>query len=187
MQAGLLIDTTRCIGCNACAEACKEANGLPAEIEPQLTCRTWTRVREVKRTFVRQLCMHCEKPSCASVCPVGALYKSEKGPVAYDENKCIGCGFCTWACPFNAPQLTALAGKMQKCNFCQTPGKTRPLDMPRACEEVCPTGAIKSGSLVELAKLNREKAAAKLGSTGMQGFPSLMVEAHQRYGPGAVE
>ncbi|MGI9383989.1 MAG: 4Fe-4S binding protein, partial [Methyloligellaceae bacterium] len=104
--------------------------------------------------------------------------------VVVDQATCIGCGFCTWACPFNAPQLTSMVGKMQKCNFCQTPGKERPLDMPRACEEICPTSAIQSGPLSELAKVNREKAARKLGGSVMQGFPGLMVDAHQRFGPG---
>ena len=72
---------------------------------------------------------------------------------------------------------------MQKCNFCQTPGSERPLDMPRACEEVCPTGAIKSGSLAQLANQNREKVAAKLGSNkGMQGFPEVVVDAARTFG-----
>ena len=73
---------------------------------------------------------------------------------------------------------------MQKCNFCQTPGMERPLDMPRACEEVCPTGAIQSGPMTELAKVNREKAARKLAGSGMTGLPGLMLDAHQRFGPG---
>ena len=95
------------------------------------------------------------------------------------------CGFCTWACPFNAPQLSAAAGKMQKCNFCQTPGRERPLHMPRACEEICPTGAIRSGPMSELAKVGREAAASRLGTAGMQGLPGLMVQAQQSFGPGA--
>jgi anaerobic dimethyl sulfoxide reductase subunit B (iron-sulfur subunit) len=75
---------------------------------------------------------------------------------------------------------------MEKCNFCQTPGSERPLDMPRACEEVCPTGAIKSGSLARMAQQNREDVARKLGAgKGMQGFPGVVVEAHQRFGPPA--
>ncbi|MEM7226786.1 MAG: hypothetical protein AAF495_27695, partial [Pseudomonadota bacterium] len=61
----------------------------------------------------------------------------------------------------------------------------RPLDLPRACEEVCPTGAIKSGSLAQLAQANREKVARKLGANkGMQGFPGMVVSAHNTFGPG---
>jgi anaerobic dimethyl sulfoxide reductase subunit B (iron-sulfur subunit) len=77
-----------------------------------------------------------------------------------------------------------MTGKMEKCNFCQTPGSERPHDMPRACEEVCPTGAILSGSLAELAQKNRQKVAEKLGSSsgGMQGFPGVVVDGAERFG-----
>ena len=74
---------------------------------------------------------------------------------------------------------------MEKCNFCQTPGLERPLHLPRACEEICPTGAIRSGSMAELARLGRESAAARLGS--MQGYPGLMIHAHQTFGPGGAD
>jgi anaerobic dimethyl sulfoxide reductase subunit B (iron-sulfur subunit) len=74
---------------------------------------------------------------------------------------------------------------MEKCNFCQTPGKVRPLDMPRACEEICPTGAIISGPVGELTTLNREKAAGRLGTLGTQGLPALMLDAQKRFGPPA--
>ena len=81
--------------------------------------------------------------------------------------------------------FTAVSGKMEKCNFCQSPGSERPLDMPRACEEVCPTGAISSGSLAQLAQQNRKKAAAKLGANkGMQGFPGIVLDAQKTYGSG---
>jgi anaerobic dimethyl sulfoxide reductase subunit B (iron-sulfur subunit) len=77
---------------------------------------------------------------------------------------------------------------MQKCNFCQTPGNERPLDMPRACEEVCPTGAIKSGMLAQMAQQNRAQVAARLGANaGMQGFPGVVVDGHNTFGPGASE
>ncbi len=189
MQHGFYFDHQLCVKCHACEIACKTWN----EVEVGPRWREVVKVESgtyphVKAMNVSMACMHCGDAPCRNACPVGAITKrADDGLVLVDENKCIGCGFCTWACPFNAPQLTAMAGKMQKCNFCQTPGKTRPLDMPRACEEVCPTGAIMSGSLVELARLNREKAAAKLGATGMQGFPTLMVDAHQRFGPGPAE
>jgi anaerobic dimethyl sulfoxide reductase subunit B (iron-sulfur subunit) len=73
---------------------------------------------------------------------------------------------------------------MQKCNFCQTPGKERPLHMPRACEEICPTGAIRSGPMTELARIGRENAARRLGNAGMQGLPGLIVDAAAQFGLG---
>ena len=76
---------------------------------------------------VSMACMHCGDAPCANACPVAAITKrNADGIVVVDQNKCIGCGFCTWACPFNAPQLSTAAGKMQKCNFCQTPGHGTP-------------------------------------------------------------
>jgi formate dehydrogenase iron-sulfur subunit len=140
MAVGLLIDTTRCIGCNACVDACKEANALPQEVEPRLTARTWTVVEERGGVYVRHLCMHCEEPACASVCPVGALYKSEQGPVAYDESRCIGCRYCMVACPFGVPKYEwdSALPRVRKCIGCL--GRVREGKQP-ACSEACPTGA----------------------------------------------
>lgn len=149
MRAAMLIDTTRCVGCDACAEACKQANGLPPEIEPQLSARTWTRVREVNGTYVREMCMHCDRPSCASVCPVGALYKSPEGPVAYDEARCMGCRYCMVACPFQVPKYEwdKPLPRVQKCIGCL--GRLRQGKIP-ACAEACPAEATVFGDRQEL-------------------------------------
>jgi formate dehydrogenase iron-sulfur subunit len=94
MGAGLLFDATQCIGCEACAEACKQENALPQPIEKATTAYTWTTVTPRAGTFVRSLCMHCLEPTCVSVCPVGALRRTAEGPVAYDADKSrpITCG-----------------------------------------------------------------------------------------------
>ena len=190
MQHGFYFDQQLCVKCHACEIACKSWNEIE-EVGPR-----WREVVKIESgTFpnvsamnVSMACMHCGDAPCMKACPVNAISKSgESGVVEVNPNTCIGCGFCVWACPFNAPQLTTAAGKMQKCTFCQTPGKERPLDMPRACEEVCPTSAIQSGPLAELAKANREKVAAKLSGAGAQGLPGLMIDAHNRFGPGAAE
>lgn len=187
VQHGFYFDSTLCVKCHACELACKAWNEV--EIGPR-----WREVVKIesgifpnlKSMNVSMACMHCGDAPCLTACPVKAITKSaEDGIVAVDADVCIGCGFCTWACPFNAPQLSATAGKMEKCTFCQTPGKERPLGLPRACEEVCPTGAIKTGSMVELAKQGRERAAARLAGGGDQGFPGLMLDASQRFGPGS--
>lgn len=75
MKGAILFDSTKCIGCEACAAACKEKNNLPAAIDPKLTAYTWTVVEQRDKAFVRRMCMHCESPTCASVCPVGAFQK----------------------------------------------------------------------------------------------------------------
>lgn len=186
MQHGFYFDMDLCVKCHACEIACKTWN----EVETGPRWREVVKVEsgafpDVKAMNVSMACMHCGDAPCQKACPVGAITKrAEDGIVVVDQNTCIGCGFCVWACPFNAPQLTSVAGKMQKCNFCQTPGSERPLDMPRACEEICPTGAIKSGSLAKLAQQNREKTARRLGANkGIAGFPSVVLDAHSTFGP----
>ena len=104
MGMGLLIDFTRCIGCGACSSACKEQNKLPEKIDEVLTAYTWTVVKEKEGLNVRSLCMHCEVPTCASVCPVAALKKTPEGPVVYDAERCMGCRYCMMACPFQIPK-----------------------------------------------------------------------------------
>ena len=187
MQYGFYFDHSRCVKCHACEIACKTWNEV--DIGPR-----WREVVKiesgifpnVKSINVSMACMHCGDAPCKSACPVNAITKNAAdGIVQVDQNKCIGCGLCTWACPFNAPQLLTVKGKMEKCTFCQTPGKVRPPGMPRACEEICPTGAIRSGPMHELATLNRETAARRLAGVDMRGLPGLIVGAAQQFGPPA--
>ena len=140
MGMGLLFDATRCIGCGACSSACKEQNKLPGKVEEVLTAYTWTTVQEREGLNVRRLCMHCEVPTCASVCPVGALKKTPEGPVVYDAERCMGCRYCMMACPFGVPKYEwskALPG-VRKCSMC--PDRLAK-GLPTACAEICPTGA----------------------------------------------
>ncbi len=149
MNVGVLVDTTRCVGCNACAEACKEANELPGDIDAKLTSRTWTVVEEHGDTYVRRMCMHCADPSCASVCPVGALYKSDEGPVAYEESRCIGCRYCMLACPFEVPKYEwdRPLPRIRKCIGCID--RVRDGEVP-ACVAACPAEATTFGPRDEL-------------------------------------
>ena len=82
---GLLLDTTRCIGCGACALACKERNKLPKTsddvLKDELSDKTYSVVKQVGPRYVRRMCMHCVTPSCASACPVAAFEKTAAGPV----------------------------------------------------------------------------------------------------------
>ncbi len=146
---GMLIDITKCIGCMSCVYACKEANKLKEGNENKLSSKTYTVIKESNGVFSRKLCMHCANPSCASVCPVGALQKTKLGPVIYDEKKCIGCRYCMVACPFSIPKYEweNPLPRVRKCIFCherQLAGK-----IP-ACAEACPTGATKFGDREKL-------------------------------------
>ncbi len=149
MSKGLLIDITKCIGCRSCEAACKAQNHLPETGDTDLTARTYTRVMERGDHFVRKMCMHCQNPTCVSVCPVGALQKTSYGPVVYDETKCMGCRYCMAACPFQVPRYewTSVFPRVRKCIMC----KDRVAKgLQTACAEACPTGATKFGERDEL-------------------------------------
>ncbi len=149
MVVGLLFDTTRCSGCGACASACKEQNKLPGPVEDHLTAYTWTTVQPHEGVNVRQLCMHCEVPTCASVCPVGALHKTPEGPVVYDAGKCIGCRYCIQACPFDVPkyQWDRPVPVVGKCILCADRVKE---GRQTACAEACPVEATVFGKREDL-------------------------------------
>jgi formate dehydrogenase iron-sulfur subunit len=157
---GLLIDITRCIGCGECSKACKSANQLLPKIDADLTSETWTVVRDKgKGRFVRDLCRHCVKPSCVSVCPVGALQKMELGPVAYNESICLGCRYCMIGCPFRIPSFEwhSAIPRIRKCNLCQ-PRLMRGL--PTACAEACPTEATLFGDRENLVAMAHARIQA---------------------------
>lgn len=145
MAFAMLIDVTRCVGCGQCRDACQTKNGHPLSEEETLSAQRWnvlqTRdVSEGETRYVRRMCMHCEDPACASVCPVTALRKTEAGPVVYDPAKCMGCRYCMFACPFSVPtyEWDDRTPRVQKCFMCYerlAEGK-----LP-ACVEACPAEA----------------------------------------------
>ncbi len=156
---GLLIDFTACIGCKACMKACKEANQLPGELGTELSSENYTVVKSQNGLFYRQMCMHCQTPTCASVCPVGALTKSPLGPVNYDGSKCIGCRYCMLACPFKIPKYEWSNPNpvVRKCIMC-----IHRIEEGRetACSWVCPMGATRFGKrdrLLEIAHTRLKK------------------------------
>ena len=147
-KLGLVIDLDICVGCHACAVACKEWNDggqfgpLPDENpygrEPLGVWFNRVHTYEVTPTALAtspapasgsgeksmtvhfpRSCLHCETPACVTVCPTGASYKrAEDGIVLVDADKCIGCQLCAWACPYGAREYSEVRGTMQKCTLC---------------------------------------------------------------------
>jgi formate dehydrogenase iron-sulfur subunit len=142
---------TRCIGCQACSQACKESHGFEGTgEETELDATTYTVLLDKgDDRYLRRLCMHCADPSCASACPVGAFTKTELGPVVYDGSKCLGCRYCIVACPFNVPRYewSKPVPVVRKCDGCyerQQQGRIN------ACAEACPAEATTAGTREEL-------------------------------------
>jgi formate dehydrogenase iron-sulfur subunit len=152
-KKGILFDSTICVGCGACYQACKERNHLPQTtndiFRDELSALTYTALKRRNGRFVRQLCMNCVDPACVSVCPVGALEKSQLGPVFYHPERCIGCRYCMLACPFSIPKYEwdKLLPLIRKCDMCFDRVAA---GLPTACAEACPTGATKFGEREQL-------------------------------------
>ena len=153
MSKAILYDTTKCIGCRACEGACAERWGLPYDDDiakqETLSERKLTTIVTHGERFTRRLCMHCEEPTCVSVCPVGALEKMSLGPVVYHEDRCIGCRYCMLACPFQVPayEWSQALPRVKKCDMCF---ERQQAGLPTACSEICPTQATISGEREEL-------------------------------------
>jgi anaerobic dimethyl sulfoxide reductase subunit B (iron-sulfur subunit) len=147
-QIGFFVDAAKCINCKTCEIACKDFNDSPVG-------RRFRKVRsfeggEFPAVFAYNLsmsCNHCEDPACVGGCPAGAYSKRiEDGIVVHDPEKCIGCRYCTWLCPYGAPQYDAREGRVRKCNLCL--GEATP-----ACVAACPMRAIEVAPLADIVAL----------------------------------
>ena len=158
-QYGFYFDKEKCVGCRACEVACQIWNDSIQTVKwRSVTCITRGNYPGITSVNVSLACMHCGDPLCIKACPREALSKKEEtGTVILDQEKCLGCMLCLWACPFGAPRL-GIKGKMEKCNFCDE----RPAGMKRACEEICPTEAIISGRVNELSQLAKQNVSERL-------------------------
>jgi Fe-S-cluster-containing dehydrogenase component len=176
---GVLVDTTLCIGCRKCEQACAERHGLPdRKFEDASVLNEQRRPDEGAytvinkfgteghfsgdRTFVKYQCMHCIDPACASACITGALTKHVNGPVIYDSSKCIGCRYCMISCPFQIPAYEydkPLLPRVRKCTFCfeYITKKSRSEGGVPACARVCPMEVMTFGKRSELLEIAKWK------------------------------
>jgi DMSO reductase iron-sulfur subunit len=144
MTYAFTFDAAFCSGCKACQAACKDKNNLPLGVlwrrAFEVTGGSWQKDGEAwnNTVFAYNLsiaCNHCIHPKCAGICPANAYVIRDDGIVILDTSKCIGCGYCAWACPYGAPQYNAEAGYMTKCNFCFD---NLEQGLPPACVSACP-------------------------------------------------
>ena len=177
---GVLVDTTLCIGCRKCEEACNRRNHLPRTAESfsdRDVLRSFRRPTEnaftvvnqfpgspspdqagLPQTFAKVQCMHCLFPSCVSACIVGALTKSDDGAVVYNPRICIGCRYCQVACPFQVPAYEfnePLKPRVRKCEFCTD--REKGLGANPACAASCPTEALVFGRRAELVAMAKDR------------------------------
>ncbi|MGH8122033.1 MAG: 4Fe-4S dicluster domain-containing protein [Rudaea sp.] len=189
-KLGLVMDLDICVGCHACAVACKEWNdggdfgplpdenpygkeplgvwfnrvhsyeisgdgrretGDKAQVSTALPSLSSRFPSPAMTVHFPRSCLHCETPDCVTVCPTGASYKrAEDGIVLVDEDKCIGCKLCSWACPYGAREYSEQRGVMQKCTLCIDRiynESFEEIDRQPACVMACPTRARHFGDL----------------------------------------
>jgi len=171
---GILVDTTRCVGCRTCEAACADAHHLPIpdisvesvfEKERKTSETQWTVVNryetEKGKVFVKKQCMHCNQPGCVSACLVKAMKKREEGPVTWDTN-CMGCRYCMASCPFDIPKFEyhSATPRIQKCTLCweRLEKGERPV-----CVENCPEEALTFGPRRKLIEEANRRIYQNLG------------------------
>lgn len=162
-QLMIYCDDERCIKCYACQVACKQWHGFKAGgvSRRNVIEHTSGTFPNVTRTFSSLSCQHCAEPACASVCPAGAISKRpEDGIVVVDSDKCIGCRYCFFACPFGVPSYDD--DGMNKCDMCLSLGAGEDGRPDPHCVATCPTQALYFGNESEIKEIIQEKEALRL-------------------------
>ncbi len=163
-QHGFYFNADNCIGCHACEAACSEKNENPAHI----AFRSVGYVEggsfpDFQRMNISMACNHCDDPVCLKGCPTKAYTKhAEYGAVLQDPDTCFGCGYCTWVCPYNAPQLDPIEGQVSKCNMCVD---RLEVGLKPSCVSACVGNALDFG-VIENIPENRQQAKVSI-----PGFP----------------
>jgi len=161
VRYAMTVDLQRCIGCSACAVACKAENEVPDGVARLVVRKVQTDAYPASRIKpLPVMCSHCEAAPCIPVCPTGALARRPDGIVDLNKSKCIACGACMPACPFDALFFNPVTKTADKCSFCAHRVDDGLLP---ACVPVCPTDAIgflDTDDARDRAELARKGAAA---------------------------
>jgi formate dehydrogenase beta subunit len=197
-----LIDTSTCIGCKACEVACQEWNDLPAgpgantgtyQTLPDTTAQFWNLIKfneheaddRLHWLMRKDQCMHCAEPGCLIACPApGAIVQYANGIVDFNQDQCIGCGYCMTGCPFNVPKFASDTRRVYKCTLCSDRVQS---GLQPACVKACPTSCLQFGAKsdmlsiankrVEQLKANGYANAAVYDPSGVGGTSVVTVLA----------
>jgi len=200
VRLGLVIDLDTCVGCHACAVNCKEWNtgGYPAPLSDREpygadVSGVWlNRIHtfecgegaDSRTVHFPKSCLHCDDAPCVTVCPTGAsLKREEDGIVLVDEDKCIGCKLCSWACPYGAREYDAEVGVMKKCTLCIDRiynDNLAEAERVPACVATCPANARHYGDLADPGSTVSQLVAAR---GGYALLPEMELAPTNRYLP----
>jgi formate dehydrogenase iron-sulfur subunit len=182
VEVAKLIDVSKCIGCKACQSACMEWNDLRDEVgenigvydnPTNLTESSWTVMRfseieeagKLEWLIRKDGCMHCEDPGCLKACPSpGAIVQYSNGIVDFNQEHCIGCGYCVAGCPFDVPRISKKDSKAYKCSLCSD---RVAVGQAPACVKACPTGSIMFGTKEDMIH-QAEERVVELNERGYQ-------------------
>lgn len=157
-RPAFVFDGERCTACEACRIACGIANAGGSDTGwRQVLTFNPRRHPALPTRHLSLACNHCDDPACLAGCPAAAYrVDAGTGAVLLDEGRCLGCRYCSWVCPYDAPRFDPANGVMGKCTFCQ---ERLTYGGEPACTQACPTGALSWGE--------------RLAGAGEGGYPGL--------------
>jgi formate dehydrogenase beta subunit len=187
-QVVKLVDTSTCIGCKACEVACQEWNDLPPEATtdtnsyqtlPATTANFWNLIKfneheddgrkSLHWLMRKDQCMHCAEPGCLIACPApGAIVQYANGIVDFQQDQCIGCGYCITGCPFDIPKFNAGTKRVYKCTLCVDRVS---VGLQPACVKACPTSCLQFGTKDAML----EVAGARVAQLKDNGFANAAI------------
>ncbi|WP_028864827.1 DMSO/selenate family reductase complex B subunit [Psychromonas aquimarina] len=188
-QYGFYIDSSKCTGCKTCQLSCKDNKDLDIGVNFRRVYEyaggDWLKEGEIYRQSVYSYylsiaCNHCDQPACTKVCPSGAMHKREDGFVVVDEKTCIGCKYCSMACPYGAPQYNEEKGHMTKCDGCFERVEQ---GMQPVCVGSCPLRALEFGPIAQLREKYGTNADVAPLPSSLTTKPNIVIKQNRNARP----